>query len=116
MSSPPPFRSYRGNCHCGAFVYTLRCPEITTVLACNCSICAKRAYCDWVLPDDVGPGEYAVVRGSEDDLVAYAFGKREWEHLVSAPGGGGGGLDLREGQVRERVLLRIDGLLLHGMC
>jgi hypothetical protein len=77
-SSSPDLKTYRGNCHCGAFVFEIQCPEITSVWTCGCSICAKKAY-DWIL--DVAAGNYKVVKGSEDDLTAYTFGPKKLEHL-----------------------------------
>lgn len=64
---------YRGNCHCGAFVYETKLPEIKSYNECNCSICHKLGYA-WLFP---GEGNLDVVKGSIDDLTAYSFGKGE---------------------------------------
>ena len=33
--------TYHGNCHCGAFRFAVRLPEVRDVYACNCSICVR---------------------------------------------------------------------------
>ncbi|TGO77074.1 hypothetical protein BELL_0124g00120 [Botrytis elliptica] len=40
----PELKTYNGNCHCGAFKFTIKMPEITTATQCNCSICFKKGY------------------------------------------------------------------------
>lgn len=65
-----PLKTYRGNCHCGAFVYEIEAPEIKTVSECNCSICYKKGYL-WVIP---AAGTYKAVKGDEDALTVYSFG------------------------------------------
>ena len=32
---------YHGNCHCGAFRFNVRVPELTAVGFCNCSHCVQ---------------------------------------------------------------------------
>ncbi|KAH6856844.1 Mss4-like protein [Chaetomium sp. MPI-CAGE-AT-0009] len=44
-----PVQTYRGSCHCGAFIYEVEAPEIKSAGDCNCSICYKRAYL-WLVP------------------------------------------------------------------
>ena len=73
-----PLKTYRGNCHCGAFVYEADLPEITSAIECNCSICVKKGYLFVFL----GRDKFRVVKGSEDQLTVYAFGTRVLEHLV----------------------------------
>ncbi|KFH45967.1 Centromere protein V-like protein [Hapsidospora chrysogenum ATCC 11550] len=72
-----PLKTYRGNCHCGAFVYEADLPEITSAIECNCSICVKKGYLFLFL----GRDKFRVVKGSEDQLTVYAFGTRVLEHL-----------------------------------
>jgi len=72
-----PRKTYRGNCHCGAFVYEVELPEIKAVSACNCSICTKKGYL-WVRP----PSEIKVVKGYEDALTSYTFGSKTFYHKV----------------------------------
>ncbi|KAK3687489.1 Mss4-like protein [Podospora appendiculata] len=60
-------KAYRGNCHCGAFIYEFSMPEIKTANACNCSICTKKGYV-WVFP-----GESLKVVKDKGTLVEYKF-------------------------------------------
>lgn len=75
-----PTKTYRGNCHCGAFVYEAQLPEIKSATECNCSICYKKGYL-WLMPP---PGAFKVVKGSEDDLTAYTFGPGTTLHKVGS--------------------------------
>ncbi|KAJ7133561.1 Mss4-like protein, partial [Mycena epipterygia] len=69
---------YRGNCHCGAFKFTLQAPEIKQAFACNCSICSKVSTPLFAFP----AGEhFTVIEGDEDKtLKSYEFGKRAMAH------------------------------------
>ncbi|KAJ7912422.1 glutathione-dependent formaldehyde-activating enzyme [Mycena leptocephala] len=68
---------YRGNCHCGAFKYTFKAPEIKQAFACTCSICSKNGYL-WAFPSK---DDFKVVKGDEDStLKSYEFGKRTLVH------------------------------------
>lgn len=69
---------YRGNCHCGAFVYEFKAPEIKEVYECNCSICRKKGYL-LAMPAE---GTFEVVKGSEDALTTYKFGESKYDHKV----------------------------------
>lgn len=75
----PPLRTYRGNCHCTAFVYEIKVPEIKAVKQCNCSICHKKGYL-WVFP---GADDFNFVKGIEDDLTSYAFNDGKINHKVN---------------------------------
>lgn len=72
-------QTYRGNCHCGAYVYEARLPQITSVHECNCSICSKKGYL-WVFVgvDD----DFRVVKGADADLTSYSFGPQAMFHKV----------------------------------
>lgn len=74
-------KSYRGNCHCGAFVYTLDdVPEIHDAVECNCSICRKKAYLFLFTNDQT---KFSVVKGDEEkDLTSYTFGPGNLSHKV----------------------------------
>ncbi|KAJ7671467.1 Mss4-like protein [Mycena polygramma] len=62
---------YRGNCHCGAFKFTCKLPELKQSLYCNCSMCAKNGYL-WAFPKD-----FTVVKGDENTtLKGYEFANR----------------------------------------
>lgn len=90
MTTPasPPLQTYRGNCHCGAFVYEVEAPEITSAGDCTCSICYKRGYL-WLVPK-----KPLVVVKDEGKLVSYAFGSKALDHqvccLLASLGVGGG--------------------------
>ena len=71
-----PLETYRGNCHCGAFVYEVELPKIKSVNACNCSICTKKGYL-WVKPSEI-----KVVKGDEASLTSYTFGSDNFVHKV----------------------------------
>jgi hypothetical protein len=70
-------KTYRGNCHCGAFVFEVTTPEIKSVTACNCSICTKKGYL-WIFPQS----PISIVKG-DGALKEYAFGPKKTIHLVS---------------------------------
>jgi hypothetical protein len=72
----PPLKAYRGSCHCGAFVYEVEAPEITSAGDCNCSICYKRGYL-WLVPKK----PLNVVK-DEGKLVGYSFGSKALDHQV----------------------------------
>lgn len=76
MSSEGNLKTYRGNCHCGAFIYEARLPEITSYTECNCSICRKKGYA-YLVPEG---GQIDVVKGSIDDLTSYAFNTGGFVH------------------------------------
>jgi hypothetical protein len=48
-SPTPELKTYKGNCHCGAFKFNMKVPELTSFTECNCDICFKRGY-KWVFP------------------------------------------------------------------
>jgi len=75
-----PQKTYRGNCHCGAFVFELKSPELAKGSECNCSICSKKGYI-WTR---AGLDDFRVVKGDEKDLTAYTFGSGKFAHLVCA--------------------------------
>lgn len=78
MSDPVPtteLKTYSGNCHCGAFKFHIRVPEITSVLDCDCSICFKKGY-KWVFP---GEGGFVVDKG-EGTLKGYEFNHHIMSH------------------------------------
>lgn len=72
-----PLHTYRGNCHCGLFVYEADIPTITTLTDCNCSLCSKRGYL-WVLISS--PEKVRVVKGDENALTSYSFGSTPTHH------------------------------------
>ncbi|KAK4166062.1 hypothetical protein QBC43DRAFT_26100 [Cladorrhinum sp. PSN259] len=67
-------QKYRGNCHCGAFVFELDIPEIKSTQTCNCSICTKRSYI-WVMA-----GVDLTIIKDEGTLVDYSYGPKNLIH------------------------------------
>ncbi|KAM0466319.1 hypothetical protein ACHAPV_001278 [Trichoderma viride] len=68
--------TYRGNCHCGDFVFEIKVPEIKDAYNCECSICVKKGYL-WL----DGKSNVNIVKGSLDQLTAYTFGEKKLKHL-----------------------------------
>lgn len=66
---------YTGGCHCQKVRFQVE-TEIKEVLACNCSICSKRAH----LLAFVGESEFSLQSGKES-LKDYQFGKKHLHHL-----------------------------------
>ena len=71
-----PHKTYRGNCHCAAFVYEVSMPEDNEVQVCNCSICVRKGYM-MVCPSRE---DFKVIKGSVDALAGYTFGSGIVEH------------------------------------
>ncbi|KAF7307584.1 hypothetical protein MIND_00553300 [Mycena indigotica] len=67
---------YLGNCHCGAFKFTLTAAdELKHAFSCDCSICSRNGY---VLVKD---GELVATKGDfQTTLSSYSFGKHQAEH------------------------------------
>ncbi|KAF9881821.1 glutathione-dependent formaldehyde-activating enzyme [Colletotrichum karsti] len=76
MTPDEPKQTYRGNCHCKAFVYEVQLPEIKSVSQCNCSVCTKKGTL-WVLPS---PDDFRVVKGAVSDLSSYNFASGQMTH------------------------------------
>ncbi|KAM4057893.1 glutathione-dependent formaldehyde-activating enzyme [Hirsutella rhossiliensis] len=70
-------QTYRGNCHCGAYVYEAKLPEITSAHECNCSICRKKGYL-WVFVGE--SDDFRAVKGTDDELTSYSFGSGKMFH------------------------------------
>jgi len=69
-------KEYHGNCHCGAFRYTMKVPVIEKAAECNCSYCTKVGYF-WVFASEKN---FHVNHGKESDLSTYSFGKKSMAH------------------------------------
>lgn len=78
--SDTPIKAYRGNCHCGAFVFETKLPEITTASICNCSICHKKGTV-WAVTKS---GNVTWVKGDLETLKSYVFGEKKFEHKFCA--------------------------------
>ncbi|KAL6696428.1 Mss4-like protein [Trichoderma pleuroticola] len=67
----PSRRTYRGNCHCGNFVYEVNLPELRSVVECDCSFCSRTGNL-YVLTDE--ESNFRIVKGTEEGLKSYTFG------------------------------------------
>ncbi|KAL2054981.1 hypothetical protein ABVK25_004803 [Lepraria finkii] len=74
--SVPSLKTYRGNCNCGAFRYSVKLPPFEEVTACNCSICAKKSYL-WSFPISA---DVFVVEKGDGTLKSYEFGRKKMMH------------------------------------
>ncbi|KAI0870963.1 glutathione-dependent formaldehyde-activating enzyme [Hypoxylon argillaceum] len=71
-----PLKTYRGNCHCAAFVYEITLPEIKQASACNCSICYKKGVL-WAFPK---PTDVKFIKGDPTALTNYNFNNKQFTH------------------------------------
>jgi hypothetical protein len=67
--------TYAGGCHCGQVRYEVKA-DLSRVMSCNCSICAKRGALLAFVPE----GEFKQTSGS-DDLTDYQFNRKVIHHL-----------------------------------
>lgn len=81
----PTRRTYRGNCHCGNFVYEVDLPELRSVVECDCSFCSRTGNL-YVLTDE--ESNFRVVKGTEERLKSYTFGAGNKIHKVCEAGNG----------------------------
>lgn len=77
MAESEAAKTYRGNCHCGSYVFEVRLPEIKSTMVCNCSICTKKSYM-WLYP----PKESFTVIKDDGILSEYKFGSFGITHKV----------------------------------
>lgn len=68
-------KAYTGGCHCGAVRYEVTI-ALDPVIACNCSLCAKRGH----LLSFTTPDQFKLLSG-EERLVDYQFNKHVIHHL-----------------------------------
>ncbi|KAJ7125264.1 Mss4-like protein [Mycena epipterygia] len=76
MADTPELFTYRGNCHCGAFKFTVKLPELKAVYSCDCSLCSRNAYL-WAIPQLKA---HLVVEKGDDALKDYVWGNRTMAH------------------------------------
>ncbi len=65
---------YKGSCHCGKVAFEVE-GEINGSLACNCSICSRKASLLWFVPRDK-----LHLLTSEDSASTYTFNKHLIKH------------------------------------
>ncbi|MDM0046597.1 GFA family protein [Variovorax dokdonensis] len=66
--------TYAGSCHCGAIAFHVE-GTIDSGLACNCSMCARRASLLWFVPR-----EQLKLQTPEDNAGTYLFNKHMIRH------------------------------------
>ncbi|KAI1115358.1 glutathione-dependent formaldehyde-activating enzyme [Nemania sp. NC0429] len=76
MAEQAPLKTYRGNCHCSAFVYEITPGEIKQSFECNCSICYKKAAI-WVFPKAT---DVKFIKGDQWGMTTYTFGSKQYNH------------------------------------
>ncbi|KAM0265702.1 hypothetical protein ACHAQJ_000136 [Trichoderma viride] len=77
----PKRRTYRGSCHCGAFIYEIDLPEVKTVVDCDCSFCSRKGNLYVLTNED---DNFRTVKGSEEKLTSYTFGPGSKIHKARA--------------------------------
>ena len=65
---------YHGSCHCGRTEFSVE-GELTAVVECNCSICARKGALLWAVPR-----EAFHLRGWEEELGRYLFHRNAIAH------------------------------------
>lgn len=65
---------YTGSCHCGAVKFEVE-GELTGAMACNCSICARKAALMWFVPR-----ANLHLLTPDDALSTYTFNKHVIQH------------------------------------
>ena len=65
---------YRGSCHCGGIAFEAE-GDLQQVLACNCSICARKGSLLWFIPRD----KFRLLT-PEANLKTYTFNKQMINH------------------------------------
>jgi hypothetical protein len=68
-------QTYSGGCHCGRVRFEVTA-GLERVIACNCSICSKKAYLLAFVP----AAQFRLVSG-EETLTDYQFNKKRIHHL-----------------------------------
>jgi hypothetical protein len=65
---------YKGSCHCGKVAFEVE-GEIKGAMACNCSICSRKASLLWFVPR-----EQLKLLTPEDAAASYTFNKHVIQH------------------------------------
>ena len=69
---------YRGSCHCGKIAFEVE-GELTGVMECNCSMCARKGSLLWFVPR-----EMLRLSTPESDVSTYTFNKHKIKHRFCA--------------------------------
>ena len=68
---------YKGSCHCGAVTFDVMCPEVMSIMRCNCSLCARKGIA--MTTTTVAP-EHIKICDPESVLTTYQFGTMTARH------------------------------------
>jgi hypothetical protein len=71
-------QTYRGSCHCGKVKYRVQ-TDLSTVIACNCSICSRAGHLLTFVP----PQQFELLSG-HDAQTDYQFNEKNIHHLFCA--------------------------------
>lgn len=85
MAETEEKQTYYGNCHCGAFKFSVALAPIKKAARCNCSICSRKGYL-FAVPEKASDFK---VEAGEDVLKTYAFGNGVAEHKFCPTCGSG---------------------------
>lgn len=72
---------YHGSCHCGGIAFDVE-GELTQVMACNCSICARKGTLMWFVPR-----EQLQLSTPEEPMRSYTFHRHLIQHRFCPPCG-----------------------------
>ena len=103
---------YTGSCHCGQVAFDVE-GEIDSGLACNCSICARRASLLWFVPRD-----RLTLRTPEEAAATYTFNHHVIKHRFCPTCGihvFGEGTDPKGNAIAAVNLRCLEGLDLSGI-
>lgn len=65
---------YHGSCHCGGIAFDVE-GELTQVMACNCSICARKGALMWFVPR-----EQLQLQTPDEQMRTYTFNRHLIQH------------------------------------
>ena len=65
---------YKGSCHCGNIAFEAE-GELEQVIQCNCSICSKRGFLLWFVPQ----ADFRLLTPTEN-YATYTFNKHKIKH------------------------------------
>jgi hypothetical protein len=66
--------TYQGSCHCGQIAFEVE-GELTSTIACNCSICQRKGILMWFVPRD-----QLKLKTPADKVATYTFNTHTIQH------------------------------------
>jgi hypothetical protein len=77
--------TYHGNCHCSAFKFSIKVPEIKNTIHCTCTYCSQLDI--QYLGAPIKPDEIHLdIERGEDVLTVYKYGTRTTSQKVTTGG------------------------------